>query len=57
MPRSRASPIDMFLPILQSPSKETSLVVRSNGDPQQLAAAVRSRVYDLDAGLHPDIQI
>jgi ABC-type antimicrobial peptide transport system permease subunit len=41
----------MFLPILQSSSGETWLVVRSNGAPQQLAAAIRSRVRDLDAGL------
>ena len=46
----------MFLPILQSPSKETSLVVRSSRDPDQLAAAMRSTVHDLDAGLHLDIQ-
>jgi predicted permease len=41
----------MFLPILQSPSSETSLVVRSNRDPQQLVAAIKSTVRDLDAGL------
>jgi predicted permease len=41
----------MFLPILQSPSSETSLVVRSNRDPQQLAAAMKSALRDLDAGL------
>jgi predicted permease len=41
----------MFLPILQSPSSPTCLVVRSNGDPQQLAAAIKSTVQDLDAGL------
>src|SRR6266478_7200314 len=41
----------MFLPILQSPSSETSLVVRSNRDPQQLAAAMKSTLRDLDAGL------
>jgi len=41
----------MFLPILQSPSSATSLVVRSNGDPQQLAAAIKTTVQDLDAGL------
>src|SRR3984957_5989040 len=41
----------MFLPILQSPSSEVSLVVGSDGDPQQLAAAVKSIVEDLDAGL------
>ncbi len=41
----------MFLPILQSPSTQTMLVVRSNGDLQQLAAAIKSRLRDLDAGL------
>jgi predicted permease len=46
----------MFLPILQSPSSETSLVVRSNRDPQQLAAAMRSKLRDLDSGLPPFIQ-
>ena len=48
----------MFLPILQSPSSETWLVVRSSRDPQQLAAAIRARLRDLDAGLpslHPDV--
>ncbi len=32
------------------------MVVRSNGDPQQLAAAVRSKLRDLDAGLPCFIQ-
>jgi ABC-type antimicrobial peptide transport system permease subunit len=41
----------MFLPILQSPSSQTWMVVRSNRDPQQLAPAIRSRLHDLDAGL------
>jgi predicted permease len=41
----------MFLPILQSPSSTTSLVVRSHRDPQQLAAAMKSTLHDLDAGL------
>ena len=41
----------MFLPILQSPSSSTWLVVRSDGDPLPLAAAMRSRLRDLDAGL------
>ena len=41
----------MFLPILQSPSSETCLVVRSNGDPQQLGAAIKTTMRDLDAGL------
>jgi predicted permease len=41
----------MFLPVLQSPKSEMSLVVRSNRDPQQLAAAIKSTVQELDAGL------
>jgi predicted permease len=46
----------MFLPILQSPSSSTILVVRSRRDPQQLAAAMRRTLHDLDAGLPVDIQ-
>jgi predicted permease len=41
----------MFLPILQSPSSQTYLVVRSDRDPAQLAPAIRSRIRNLDAGL------
>jgi hypothetical protein len=41
----------MFLPILQSPSNDTWLVVRSNRDPRQLAPALRSALRDLDRGL------
>jgi predicted permease len=41
----------MFLPILQSPSSQTWLVVRSGRDPQQLVAAMRSVLHDLDPGL------
>jgi ABC-type antimicrobial peptide transport system permease subunit len=41
----------MFLPILQSPSSQAGLVVRSNIDPQQLAAAIKSTVERLDPGL------
>ena len=46
----------MFLPILQSPSTETWLVARSSGDPQQLAAAIKTKLRDLDAGLPSFIQ-
>jgi predicted permease len=46
----------MFLPILQSPSSLTWLVVRSDRDPQQLGAAIRSSLRDLDAGLPVNIQ-
>jgi predicted permease len=41
----------MFFPMLESPSTGTSLVVRSNGDSQQLAAAIRSTLRELDSGL------
>jgi predicted permease len=48
----------MFLPILQAPSNvlqspmsQSSLVVRSNADPQLLAAAIRNKLHDLDEGL------
>jgi predicted permease len=41
----------MFFPFLQAPSSETCLVVRVNGDPQQVAAAVKSTVQGLDAGM------
>ena len=41
----------MFLPMLQSPSTQTYLAVRSDRDPGQLAAAIRSTVRGLDAGL------
>jgi len=41
----------MFLPILQFPSSSAWLVVRSSGDPQALAAAIRSELHKIDAGL------
>ena len=41
----------MFLPILQSPSTQTFLAVRSDRDAGQLLAAIRSTIRDLDAGL------
>ena len=46
----------MFLPMLQSPSSDTWLVVRSNRDPQQLAPAMRDTLHALDAGLPVVIQ-
>ena len=36
---------------MQSPSQATSLVVRSDRDPQQLAAAIRNVLREMDAGL------
>jgi predicted permease len=46
----------MFLPFLQSPASAAYLVVRSSRDPQQLAAAMRTKVHQLDAGLPVDTQ-
>jgi len=46
----------MFLPILQSPTNQTSLVVRSHRDPQQLTEAIRVGLRELDAGLPCFIQ-
>jgi ABC-type antimicrobial peptide transport system permease subunit len=41
----------MFFPLLQSPATWTWLVVRSSRDPQQLAAAVRSVLRNIDPGM------
>jgi predicted permease len=41
----------MFLPILQSPSSDAWLVVRSSRDPQQLGAAIREQLRNLDTAL------
>ncbi len=46
----------MFLPYLQSPVFPGYLVVRSKGDPQELAAAMRSKIRELDPGLTADTQ-
>ncbi len=46
----------IFLPILQSPSTSTWLVVHSSRDPVALAAAMRKRLRALDAGLPVYIQ-
>ena len=46
----------MFLPILQWPASSTTLVVRSERDPQQLAEAIRSTLRQLDSGLPAYIQ-
>ena len=46
----------IFVPMLQSPSSESGMVVRSSRDPQKLGAAIRSRLRDLDAGLPADIE-
>jgi predicted permease len=41
----------MFLPVLQAPTSETWMVVRSDGDPRGLTGAIRSKVHELDPGL------
>jgi len=46
----------MFLPFLQSPVSSSWLVARSNRDPRKLAAAIRSKLRELDAGLPVDTQ-
>jgi predicted permease len=48
-----------FVPILQAPptaSSESYLVVRSERDPQQLAAAMQAKLRGLDSGLPSSIQ-
>jgi predicted permease len=45
----------MFLPFLRSPSRQSYLVVRAIRDPQQLGAAMRSKLRELDEGLPVDI--
>jgi predicted permease len=46
----------MFFPLLQWPSSETWMVVRSSRDSQQLAPAIRNALRDLDASLPVYIQ-
>jgi predicted permease len=47
----------MFLPILQSPSGSTTwMEVRSSRDHEQLAAAIRSKLRELDQGLDFEVQ-
>jgi predicted permease len=46
----------MFFPAAQAPSSQTALELRFHGNPQQLAAAVRSKLRDLDPALGALIQ-
>jgi predicted permease len=46
----------MFLPMLQNPRSEASLVVRSNRDGPELASAIRSKLRDIDPGLPAFLQ-
>src|SRR5207244_3415068 len=54
--RSEEPQAAMFMPLLQSPSSQTYLVIRSDSNPQQLSGAIRSRLRDLDSGLPAFIQ-
>jgi predicted permease len=46
----------MFLPLLQAPSSDTWLVVRSSTDLSIIATAIRDRLHHLDAALPVTIQ-
>jgi predicted permease len=46
----------VFRPFLQSPANLVHVVVRSNGDPDALAAAMRDKLRAIDAGLPVDLQ-
>ena len=46
----------IFLPAVQSPLSQACVVVRSSRDPQQLAAAIRSKLHELDPGLPFDLR-
>jgi predicted permease len=41
----------MFLPLMQAQSSSTTLVIRTNGDPRQLAEPIRNRLQQVDARL------
>jgi predicted permease len=44
----------MFLPFLQSPASTSDVVVRSHRDPQELSAAIRAKLREMDEGLPVD---
>jgi predicted permease len=46
----------VFRPFLQSPANLVHIVVRSSGDPEALAAAMRNKLRAIDAGLPVDLQ-
>jgi predicted permease len=46
----------MYLPILQSPSSSSWMVLRSKRDPQELGGAIRSALREVDAALPVYIQ-
>lgn len=46
----------MFLPILQLPSNSQWIVARAKRDPQQVSAAVRAKLHELDPGLPINVE-
>lgn len=46
----------MFFPIMQSPTSQMAIELRSNSNPEQVAAAVRSKLHELDPGIDALIQ-
>src|SRR5258708_4037947 len=46
----------IFLPSVRSPLSQSCIVVRSPREPQQLAAAMRSKLRELEAGLPFDLR-
>ncbi len=46
----------IFLPSVRSPLSQSCIVVRSPREPQQLAAAMRTKLRELDAGLPFDLR-
>jgi predicted permease len=46
----------MFLPILQEPTSDSWMVLRSKSDSRQLTAAIKAKLKNLDAGLPSFIQ-
>jgi predicted permease len=46
----------VFLPLLQSPSSNAFLVVRSSQDPRVLSPAIRNTLHQLDAALPVDME-
>lgn len=45
-----------FTPFLQSSASQAFLIVRSSRDPRELAAAMRTKIRELDPGLSADLQ-
>ena len=46
----------MFIPVLQLPWNQTSLIVRSSRDPLELAGLIRDKIREVDPGLPIDLQ-